>query len=83
MSGKAGVPLGFALNSDGTALTVQTNGAKAWPLYITLMNVEQKVRQTKSARCLVCIGFLQAVDAPDHVKVISVLLILYIENQRI
>lgn len=63
------VPLGLMIYSDSTNLTVLPNGAKAWIVYLTIVNIDTEVRQSDKRSCIIPIAFLSSPEANSAEKV--------------
>jgi hypothetical protein len=67
------VPLAMMLYSDSTNLTQLANGQKAWIVYLTLANIDSRVRQSDKGDCFIPVAFLAAPDTNEKEKVNSYL----------
>ena len=56
--GNDGKVLSVILASDKTALSTLSGDASAWPLYLSIGNIDKSIRQNTSTESLILIGLL-------------------------
>ncbi|KAG9082073.1 hypothetical protein FRC06_005256 [Ceratobasidium sp. 370] len=53
-----GTILPIILSSDKTGLTTLPNGKQAWPVYVTIGNIDKEIRRQPSKRAMILLGYL-------------------------